>query len=227
MAKGKMTRCAECGKPFAAAAKSCPYCGEKNPLKKSPVLKILFSILAVFVLIGVVGAIFGGKDDSGEKKAPSSTKVDTKDDGKTSGESEPPEQEDQSEPSGKMIGAGDLGDYHVEINSAFLVEDYGENPALVVNYSWTNNSDETTSAMVAVHEKAFQDGVQLDPAILISVDGYEAGTSMKEVRPGTTIDIQCAFELTSNTSIVEFEISELISLSKDMVTMDFDPSSLG
>ena len=69
MAKGKMTRCAECGKPFAAAAKSCPYCGEKNPLKKSPVLKIVLGVLCAFVLIGVIGAMLGGDDDSDKPKS--------------------------------------------------------------------------------------------------------------------------------------------------------------
>ena len=81
--------------------------------------------------------------------------------------------------------------------------------------------------MVSVSEKAFQDGVQLDTAILMSVEGYEAGTSMKEVRPGTTLDIQCAYTLTSETSVVEFEITEWISFSDDMVTANFDPATLG
>ena len=52
MAKGKMTRCAECGKPFAAAAKACPYLG----------------VLCAFVLIGVIGAMLGGDDDSDKPK---------------------------------------------------------------------------------------------------------------------------------------------------------------
>ena len=68
MAKGKMTRCAECGKPFAAAAKACPYCGEKNRKKKSPVLKIVLGVLCAFVLIGVIGAMLGGDDDSDKPK---------------------------------------------------------------------------------------------------------------------------------------------------------------
>ena len=127
---------------------------------------------------------------------------------------------------GSVEGAGDLGNYHVEIKDAFLAKDYEGNPAMVVTYSWTNNSEDTTSAMTSVAEKAFQDGVQLDTALLMDVDGFESGTSMTEVRPGTTIDIQCAFLLTSDTSIVEFEITEWISFSDDMVTMNFDPSNL-
>ncbi len=128
--------------------------------------------------------------------------------------------------SGTMIGSGDLGDYHVEIKNAFLAKDYEGKPVIVITYSWTNNSDDTTSAMAAVSGKAFQDGVQMDIAMLFNVDGYESGSSMKEVRPGTTIDVQSAYVMTSETSTVEFEISEFLSFSDNMVTMNFDPASL-
>lgn len=126
----------------------------------------------------------------------------------------------------KMEGSGDIGGSHVEIKGAFLSQDYEGNPAIVVTYAWTNNSDETTSAMVATMEQAFQDGVELETAIITDDDRYDVDAGMKDVRPGTTIDVQCAFLLTSATSTVEFELSEWISLNDDMVTMDFDPASL-
>lgn len=131
-----------------------------------------------------------------------------------------------SESAGAMVGSGDLGAYHVEIKSAKLAEDYDGNPAIIVTYSWTNNSDETTSAMVSIGEKAFQDGVQLDTAFIMDSTAFDADSGMKEIRPGTTIDVQCAFLLTSETSTVEVELTEWISFSDDMVTMDFDPTSL-
>lgn len=139
-----------------------------------------------------------------------------------------------SEPSGgensgddvQPAGSGDLGDYHVEIKGASLAKDYEGKSAIVVTYAWTNNSEETTSAMVSVGAKAFQDGVQLESAVIVGDDSYDSGTSMKEVRPGTTIDVQCAYVLTSETSTVEFELTEWISFSDDMVTMNFDPAAL-
>ena len=106
-----------------------------------------------------------------------------------------------SEPSGgensgddvQPAGSGDLGDYHVEIKGASLAKDYEGKSAIVVTYAWTNNSEETTSAMVSVGAKAFQ---------------------------------ECAYVLTSETSTVEFELTEWISFSDDMVTMNFDPAAL-
>lgn len=123
-------------------------------------------------------------------------------------------------------GAGALGDYYVEIKNAALSKDYEGNPAIIITYSWTNNSDKTTSAMVALIGKAFQDGIGLETAIIIDDDNYESGSSMTEIRPGASIDVQGAFKLAGETSIVEFELSELISFSDDVVAMDFDPATL-
>ena len=67
MAKGKMTRCEKCGKPFAAAVKACPYCGAKNKLSKPSVFKTILSVLAIFFVIGIVTSIFSGEKDDGRQ----------------------------------------------------------------------------------------------------------------------------------------------------------------
>lgn len=124
-------------------------------------------------------------------------------------------------------GAGTLGDYYVEIKSALLSNDYAGNPVIIITYEWTNNSDSTTSAAVALMEKAFQNGVQIDRATAYSdIPGYESGTSMRDLRPGATTEVQCVFGLPDEAAVVEFEISEFISFSTDTVTMVFDPASL-
>ena len=138
--------------------------------------------------------------------------------------------EDASEPAAADAAAipssGDLGDYHVEIRDAALAADYAGNPAIVITYSWTNNSADTISAMAAILAKAFQNGVQLDAAIIGDDSVYDSAAQMRDVRPGTTVDVQCAYLLTSDTAAVEFELSELVSLSRDIVLMNFDPAEL-
>ena len=121
-----------------------------------------------------------------------------------------------------MEGSGDLGDYHVEIKGASLAKDWSGNNAIVIEYTWTNNSDDTTSAMMSMYEKAFQDGVELDTAL---VDGVSDNYT-KDVRPGVSIDVKKAFELTSDTSEVELEISEAFSWTDDIVTARFNPAEL-
>nr|WP_325297683.1 DUF5067 domain-containing protein [uncultured Dysosmobacter sp.] len=127
-----------------------------------------------------------------------------------------------------MEGSGDIGDYEVEIKGAKLAQDYEGNPAIIITYAWTNNSDDTTNAMTSMYSQAFQDGVELETAMILDSDVYDSDASMKDVRPGTTIDIQAAYVLDSETSVVEFEVSEWLTFESNppVVSMDFDPAAL-
>lgn len=120
----------------------------------------------------------------------------------------------------------DLGDYHVEIGGAKLAKDYEGNPVIVIDFTWTNNSDSTQSALIALSGQAFQDGVSLESAIVGDTSVYNSDLNWKDIRPGTTIDGQYAFVLSSETSIVEFELSETFSFSDDMAMAEFDPANL-
>ncbi|MCI9649316.1 DUF5067 domain-containing protein [Oscillibacter sp.] len=178
--------------------------------------RIAIFTLALALCLGL--AACGGETD-GAGQEPASAPGETEETG-------PAEGAGGEGGSGEQAGSGDLGDYRVEIKGAELTEDYEGKPVIVITYAWTNNGEDTTSAMVAVAEKAFQDGVQLERALVMNDEVYDSGAGMKEVRPGTTLDIQCAYELTSETSTVEFEITEWISFSDGVVTMDFEPADL-
>lgn len=133
---------------------------------------------------------------------------------------------DDTLPAREEASSGDLGASHVEIRGASLARDYTGSPAIVITYAWTNNSDRTVSAMASIMGKAFQNGVQLDAAIIGDATVYDAESQMRDVRPGVTIDVSYAYLLTSDTAEVEFELSELISFSDDIVSMRFDPAAL-
>lgn len=193
----------------------------------------------VYILIAIVGiviAVFGFGMNMGENKEDARSSNDSKKVASTdsSKKQEEPEElqvlpeekgEGNSSDSGNdtMIGSGDLGDYHVEIKGAELGKSYSDEPIIIVTYAWTNNSEETKSAMYTVSEQAFQDGIELESAY--SAEGIDFSDNSKDVRPGNTLDIKKAFILTSD-STVEFEITEWISFSDDMVSMDFEPQDL-
>lgn len=133
----------------------------------------------------------------------------------------------ESSNSETINGSGSLGKYDIEIKSATLAKDYEGNPAIVITYAWTNNSEDTISAMVALMDQAFQDGVELDTAIIGDSDIYDSDASMKDIRPGTTLEVQVAYVLSNTTSEVEFEISDWADFSSDSVVhMAFDPATL-
>lgn len=101
-------------------------------------------------------------------------------------------------------------DYAVTIDSCKQTKDYQGKAAVVITYTWTNNSDKATSFMTSITDKAFQDGVQLDTAILGNGD---SSNLMKDIKPGKSIKVTQAFKLDSKTEPVTVECSELISFS--------------
>ena len=195
-----------------------PYREHSGRAPRKPIFKRWwFWAVCVVLVIGIVGAIVGGPD-----------KGDTAPDEVSANVSQPAAPADvQSAPeqvSSAASGAVTVGDYTVEIKDAFKAADYEGKDAIVITYTWTNNSEETTSAMVSLMEKAFQDGVQLDNAILYDVDGYDPAPYMAEIRPGVSLDVQEAFVLRSG-SPVEVEVSDLFGFA-DPATKTFDPNNL-
>lgn len=105
----------------------------------------------------------------------------------------------------KSVFAVTIGDSHV-------TKDYQGKQALVVDFSFQNNSDKATSFIVAVSAKAFQNGVQLETGIVTGDKKFDAANSMKEIKPGASIQAQYAYVL-ADTSDVTVEVTELISLN--------------
>ena len=129
------------------------------------------------------------------------------------GASEP--QADAGAPAGEQAQEAEpeeeapASDYAVTIDGSTVTTDYEGNPAMVIDFSFTNNSDEATSFAVACSQKAFQNGVQLETAIVMDEDlgnGY-----MAEIKPGATTQARLAFSLTDESEVT-VEVSELFSL---------------
>ncbi len=104
--------------------------------------------------------------------------------------------------------------YAATIDAMTVGTDYEGKPAIIVTYSWTNNSDDAMSAAAALSMKCFQNGVQLETGIVtsdIDSDGY-----MAEVKPGAGTSFQLAYLLDDETDVT-VEVSELISFSDDLL----------
>ena len=118
-------------------------------------------------------------------------------------ETAPEEQAQEAEPE-----EAPQSKYAVTIDGSTVTTDYEGNPAMIVDFTFTNNSDEATSFAVACSQKAFQNGVQLETAIVMDDlgNGY-----MAEIKPGATTQARLAFSL-ADESDVTVEVSELFSL---------------
>lgn len=126
-----------------------------------------------------------------------------------------------------LDAAGTLGDYAAEIKDFVLTKDYSGKPAIVITYSFTNNSEDATSAMVALIGSAYQNGVQLGSTIIADDKIYNFSNSMLDIKAGGSLDIQAAYSLTSETAPVEFELSELISFSEDALGKTYEIAAGG
>ena len=101
--------------------------------------------------------------------------------------------------------------YEVAIVEAAAVSDYEGKPAITVTFSWQNNSDKTASFATTFRPKCFQNGVQLENAIVL--DGAD-GNYLTDVKPGSGTTVQLSYLLT-DSSPVEVEVYGMFDYSGD------------
>ena len=167
-------------------------------------MKKLLSVLLVCALLVTFGVFALG---SGEESTVSQSG------GAVSGtESE----QEQSAPEDDMT----LGDYIVEIKSCRLAKDYEKKPVVIVTYSFTNQSyDSPTSFMMAIEDNVYQDGVGLNECYF--VDGayeYNSDNDTKEIKKGSTIEVEVAYVLNDETTPIDVEVKEFFSFSNKVIT---------
>ena len=155
----------------------------------------VLALLITFVMYGAAGSSSDGASDAVSSSS-GATAEQTDAAGTQSAESQAAEQ------------TATAPDYAVTIDNCAVTEDYQGNPAIIVTFTFTNNSDEAASAMTAVHAQAFQNGVELEMAIGTGAD--DSGKSMNEVKPGATITYDLSYEL-EDMSDVTVEVEELFS----------------
>ncbi|TJW11258.1 DUF5067 domain-containing protein [Parvibacter caecicola] len=165
---------------------------------------LVLGVLALVVTVAMYATAGSGQQTADDVPAPSQQQAAQQQ--SAQGEDQQPQAAQSSQESTS---------YEVVIGEARTVEDYQGNPAVVVSYTFTNNSDEAVSPMVAVHAKAFQNGVELDTAFL--TEDAETAKAMNEVKPGASITYEDAYKLTDTASDVLVEVEELFSFSDELL----------
>lgn len=115
-----------------------------------------------------------------------------------------------------------LGDYNVVIESCRLATDYEGEPIVIVKYKFTNNGDEPACFAWSLEYDAFQDGVGLNECYFADDSAnYSSDNQTKEIKRGTSLSVEVAYELNDSTTDVEIEVSELVSFSNKKITKTF------
>lgn len=194
-----------------------------------------FRFIALILSVGLLSMGLAGCGSSVSGSGPSSAAVDSS---TPSSETTPAvsseavsseevsEAASEEERSSAPADSGSLGDFDVAILSARKAVDYEGKPALVVSYKFTNNAADNKMFLSSVSGKAFQDGVQLDTAVITGDDSISVENQMKEVKTGASIEVDVAYLLDSEASDVEVEVSELISFSDEKIVKVFKLADL-
>ena len=170
----------------------------------------MLSVIA-FILVLVMQSAFSAALDQAMEESGLDT---TTAQGVAAGDSGSAAEPQAAEPQAAEQSEATQAAYGVTIDDCRVTEDYQGNPAAVVTYTFTNNSDEATSPAVAVHAKAFQNGTELELAVV--ADAEESGKSMNEVKPGSSITYESAYEL-ADMSDLTVEVEELFSFSDELI----------
>lgn len=161
---------------------------------------LVLSVVAFILVLVMQSAFSAALDEAMEESGMTSASASAETAAGDAAASEPQAAE-QSEPTEAAYG--------VTIDGCRVTEDYEGNPAAVITYTFTNNSDEATSFMVALYPKVFQNGVELDTAI---GSDWDSNKYTSDVKPGSSTTVEIGYAL-EDMSDVTVEVEELLSFS--------------
>lgn len=165
---------------------------QKKKSKKKKL--IIFGVIAAIIIILIIALSSGGSESESSTDNPTNS-VDAS-------------QEEKNE--------NTVGDYECTVKSAKLCKDYAGKEAVLITYEFKNNGSEAISFDVALNDNVYQDGVELETAILDEDTDYFDVS----IKPGVTKDVKKAYLLRDSSTQLEVEISEWISFNDDkIVTM--------
>ncbi len=103
----------------------------------------------------------------------------------------------------------------VKIEGATFASDYEGKPVIVVNFAFTNNSDEAENFLFSLNAQAFQGGIELND-IAVGVDGIDSSLTMADIQPGVTVTIRRPF-LLRDDSTVKVEVRKQFGFTDDIL----------
>ena len=133
--------------------------------------KLLGTLFALLLLVGC-GASTAAPESAKSEPAPAAAAAD-----------------EQAEADKVAEDSAPDGDYVVTIDGFKVFKDYDGESALIVDFTFTNNSDKAANFMFATNAKAFQDGIELETAIISDAKVYDSGAAMKDIKPGKSLKI--------------------------------------
>ena len=116
-----------------------------------------------------------------------------------------------------------IGKYSVVIDSCRLAKDFEGSDVVIVKYKFTNvANDDPTAFYIAFNDAAYQDGVELNEAYILSDSAnYSSENQTNAIKKGATLDVEVAYKLNNTTTEVEVEVEGLFSFNDDKLVKKF------
>lgn len=181
--------------------------------------------LVVLILAGAMTFSMAACGDTGESSTNTQTEAQTETDTSTEESSdseeapaeestEAPEATEEADPTAPIKVECDEG--VLEYLSYEMTSDYEGNPAILIHFNYTNNSDQSAIAQSYFYPQVFQNGVECDMAMLL--DAPEAYSNLsKEIQPGTTLEVAFPYVLQDTTNPVDLEVQAMSEMFSDKV----------
>ena len=158
--------------------------------------------IAAGILAIACGFCISGCGDTGESSSTVSEATTTVAEAETQGETEA-----QAETEAQTEKPASDAKFAFEIVSTAMSTDYEGKSVLVVEYNFTNNSDETTSFTFACRDKVFQNGIECDSSV-IGCDDVDSQMQLTDIQPGTTYTLKVGYHAESGAP-VDIQITSL------------------
>ncbi len=104
------------------------------------------------------------------------------------------------------------------LEGATMVTDYKDEPAIIVEITFTNNSNENRSCGFTFTIEAFQDGIECETAIVTDYDEFDTSTNFTDIKPGVSFTVYKAYKLRNESSDVVVEVSGSYDIDSKVIS---------
>ncbi len=104
------------------------------------------------------------------------------------------------------------------LEGATIVTDYKDEPAIIVEITFTNNSNENRSCGFTFTIDAFQDDIECETAIVTNYDEFDTSTNITDIKPGVSFTVYKAYKLRNESSDVVVEVSGLYDIDGKVIS---------
>lgn len=175
--------------------------------------KKLALLTSISVLLSMAACAESGDDSSSEEDVSSISSEQDSEDESSDNSSESEESSDES--SEEENDDSDVAESNISVVSHEVTTDYSGRNVLLIEYSWTNTSDENKSFMLSFTDQVFQNGIECENAYFFS-DGNALGDTSAELQPGATQNVKVGYYIGDMTTALVM-VTEAFSWDDELV----------